>query len=108
MDFSNAIAVGLNCLILIMKVQSVKHVEKYTIHVKFTDGVEGDVELSGLVGKGIFNALQNEAVFAKVFTTGYSIAWSDELEIDADTIYMELTGKSISELPAQNPAHASN
>ena len=28
-----------------------------------------------------------------VYTTGYSIAWSNELEIDATAIYSDLTGK---------------
>lgn len=91
-----------------MKIESVKYVDGYTLHVKFTDGVEGHIELSDLVGKGIFKEIQNEALFAKLYTTGYSIAWSEELEIDSDAIYMEITGKSISDIAPQNPAHASN
>jgi hypothetical protein len=38
--------------------------------------------------------LQDEKHFARVHSTGYSIAWSDDLEIDAATIYAELTGKA--------------
>lgn len=91
-----------------MNIQSVKYVDGYTLHVKFADGVEGDVELNDLVNKGIFKDLQNEELFAKAYTTGYSIAWSDELEIDSDAIYMDITGKSITELVVQNPEHASN
>jgi hypothetical protein len=30
-----------------------------------------------------------------VYTTGYSIAWSDELKIDVMTIYAEIVNKNI-------------
>lgn len=91
-----------------MKIESVKYVSAYTLHVKFLDGIEGNIELSELVSKGIFKVLQNQELFEKAHNTGYSIAWSAELEIDSDTIYMEISGKSIDELLPQNPAHASN
>jgi len=91
-----------------MKIKSVKYVSGFTLHVKFLDGVEGDIELTDLVSKGIFKVLQNQELFARAYNTGYSIAWSSELEIDSDTIYMEISGKSINELLPKNSAHASN
>jgi hypothetical protein len=91
-----------------MKIESVKYISGYTLHIKFKDGVEGNVELSDLVSKGIFKKLQDQALFAKAYNTGYSIAWSEEMEIDSDAIYMEISGKSIRDLTAQNPEHASN
>lgn len=75
-----------------MKVQEVTYLTDYTISVKFEDGVSGTVQLNDLVEKGIFKVLQDKIEFAKVYTTGYSIAWSNELEIDATTIYSEITG----------------
>jgi hypothetical protein len=36
--------------------------------------------------------LKDKKQFAKVYTNGYSVAWSNELEIDATTIYLEITG----------------
>jgi hypothetical protein len=91
-----------------MKIESVTYVSGYTLHVKFLDGVEGDIELTELVSKGIFKVLQNQELFEKAYNTGYSIAWSEELEIDSDTIYMELSGKSIGDLIPQKTVHASN
>ena len=76
-----------------MKVQEVKYISDYIISIKFDDGVYGTIELNDLVQKGIFKVLQDKNEFAKVYTNGYSIAWSNELEIDATTIYSELTGK---------------
>ena len=76
-----------------MKVLAVTYKNNYDIHVLFEDGVAGTIHLSDLVESGIFRPLKDTAQFAKVYTTGYSIAWSDQLEIDAATIYAELSGK---------------
>jgi len=73
-----------------MKVQEVKYISDYIISIKFDDGVNGTIELNDLVQKGIFKVLQDKNQFAKVYKNGYSIAWSNELEIDATTIYAEL------------------
>ena len=76
-----------------MKVREVKYIADYTISIKFDDGINGTIQLNDLVQKGIFKLLQDKNQFAKVYTNGYSIAWSNELEIDANTIYAEFTGK---------------
>lgn len=70
-----------------MKVQEVKYIADYTISIKFDDGVCGTIQLNDLVEKGIFQVLRDKNQFAKVYTKGYSIAWSDDLEIDATAIY---------------------
>jgi hypothetical protein len=91
-----------------MKVQEVKYLSDYTISIKFDDGVFGTIQLNDLVEKGIFKALQDKNQFAKVYTNGYSIAWSNELEIDATAIYSELTGKHFGEILSPKLTHASN
>ena len=91
-----------------MKVQEVKYIADYTISIKFDDGVNGTIQLSDLVQKGIFKLLQDKSEFAKVYTNGYSIAWSNELEIDATTIYSELTGKHFGEILSPKLTHAAN
>ncbi len=91
-----------------MKVQEVKYIADYTIDIKFEDGVSGTIQLNDLVERGIFKALQDKNQFAKVYTNGYSIAWSNELEIDATTIYSDLTGKNFGEILGSKLSHASN
>jgi hypothetical protein len=91
-----------------MKVQEVKYISDYIISIKFDDGVYGTIELNDLVQKGIFKILQDKNEFAKVYTNGYSIAWSNELEIDATTIYSELTGKNFGEILGPKLSHATN
>ena len=91
-----------------MKVQEVKYISDYIISIKFDDGVNGTIELNDLVQMGIFKVLQDKNQFAKVYTNGYSIAWSNELEIDATTIYSELTGKNFGEILSPKLSHATN
>ncbi|MEY4660882.1 MAG: hypothetical protein RLZZ42_834 [Bacteroidota bacterium] len=91
-----------------MKVQEVKYVKDYTISVKFDDGTTGTVQLDDLVQKGIFQILQNKELFSKVYTTGYSIAWSDNLEIDIANIYSEITGKNFGEIINPKFSYATN
>ena len=76
-----------------MKIKNVKYTGDYSIEVEFEDGINGIVDLSEFIGTGIFSILKDPLQFAKVYTTGYSVAWSDDLEIDAANIYSELTGK---------------
>jgi hypothetical protein len=46
--------------------------------------------LADLVQVGIFQKLKDRSAFQNVTTDGFSIAWSDELEIDAENIYAEI------------------
>ena len=91
-----------------MKVQEVKYISDYIISIKFDDGVNGTIELNDLVQNGIFKVLQDKNQFAKVYTNGYSIAWSNELEIDATKIYSDLTGKNFGEILSPKLSHATN
>jgi hypothetical protein len=91
-----------------MKIQEVKYISDYIISIKFDDGVNGTIELNDLVQKGIFKVLQDKNQFAKVYTNGYSIAWSNELEIDATKIYSDLTGKNFGEILSPKLSHATN
>ena len=91
-----------------MKVQEVKYIADYTICIKFDDGISGTIQLNDLVQKGVFKVIQDKNQFAKVYTNGYSIAWSNELEIDATTIYSELTGKNFGEILGPKLSHATN
>jgi hypothetical protein len=91
-----------------MKVQEVKYLSDYTIGIKFEDGVSGTIQLNDLVEKGIFKVLQDKTEFTKVYTTGYAIAWSNKLEIDATTIYSEITGKHFGDIISPKFTYATN
>jgi len=91
-----------------MKLKEVRHLADYSLFVKFEDGTQGHINLEPLVQKGIFQVLKDIKEFSKAYSTGYSIAWSQDLEIDSDAVYMELTGKSIDELFRVNIEDATN
>ncbi|MFD2147956.1 DUF2442 domain-containing protein [Mucilaginibacter antarcticus] len=91
-----------------MKVSHLKAKADYQLYVVFDDGVEGLVDLKDYIQKGVFSLLKNTKLFNAVYTTGYSVAWNDELEIDAITIYAELVNKSPADILSENLIHATN
>ena len=71
----------------------------FRIWIRYSDGVEGEVDLSALAGKGVCRVWEDPGVFAGVHVSPHgSIAWSDELEICPDALHMELSGKSAEDL----------
>lgn len=72
---------------------------------RFSDGVEGEADLSHLVGSGVFKAWEDPAFFNKVhIRDGYYVAWDDEVDLSPDTLYIYVTGKTWEELyPPETP-----
>jgi len=91
-----------------MKAIDVTAQDGYKIKVVFSDGVSGIVDLHDLVQKGIFQPLQDEKKFRNVHTDGSAIAWSDELEIDADNIYAEILNTDPAQLLHTPSYHAAD
>lgn len=66
----------------------------YRLWLRYEDGIEGEIDLSGEVGKGVFAYWNDPKNFEKVYIrTSGQISWSDELDICPDSMYLELTGK---------------
>ena len=71
----------------------------YRIWLRYSDGAAGEVDLSHLAGCGVFEAWTDPACFKAVRITEYdAVAWSEELELCPDALYMQLTGKSLAEV----------
>ena len=71
----------------------------YRIWLRYADGVAGEIDLSHLAGKGVFNIWDEPGYFQKVHITSHrAIAWDDEIELCADALYLELTGKPVEEV----------
>ena len=78
---------------------SVTASSNYRIHIAFSDGVEGEVDLSALAGQGVSEAWKEQGFFERVHLgIGRQIRWSDEIELCPDAVYMRLTGKTPKEL----------
>ena len=71
----------------------------YRIWLRYADGISGEVDLFDLAGRGIFRAWLDRSFFERVHVSPYgSIAWSDEVELCEDALYLRLTGKSVEEV----------
>jgi Protein of unknown function (DUF2442) len=67
----------------------------YRIRLTYSDGTEGNIDLSADVGRGIFAPLSDESFFRTVHIGSYGqIAWSEEIEICPDAAYQEITGRT--------------
>jgi hypothetical protein len=77
----------------VKKIIACKVLENYRVWLRFDDGVEGEVDLSDMVGKGVFAAWQDAAFFrqARLDERG-GITWPGELDLCPDALYLEMTG----------------
>jgi len=80
---TEAHALGLHCLLL-----------------KFSDGIEGEVDLSDLAGHGVFAAWNEPGFFeqVRINITGRSLEWGSLIDLCADSLYMSITGQAAQDL----------
>ena len=73
----------------------------YKIWVKFEDGVEGEVDLSGFIARGgLFKKWQDRTFFESAWIPeGGVVRWGDSEfhELCADSLYMTVTGITFDE-----------
>ncbi len=71
----------------------------YRIWVRYADGVEGEIDLSDLAGRGVFQVWADRRVFETVhIDESGGIAWEGGLDLCPDALYLRLTGKSPEQL----------
>ena len=77
----------------------VQALPSYRIYLEFSDGARGEVDLSDLAGKGVFQVWNDYNFFEKVHIGDHrEIKWNDEIELCADSLYLRVTGKSPEEV----------
>jgi hypothetical protein len=75
------------------RVASVEALPGYRLRVRFLDGLEGVVDISGLVASpdaGVFAALAASEAFNRVFVALGAVCWPNGLDIAPDAIYAEI------------------
>ena len=73
----------------------VKALSEYCIWIRYTDGEEGEVDLSHLAGQGVFKLWEDEQKWKNVRVAEEgAIRWNEEVELCPDATYLKLTGKS--------------
>ncbi len=82
-----------------IKPTDIKALEGFRIWVRFSDGVEGEVDLSHLrkLG-GVFESWDERAAFenTRISESG-NYLWVGELDLCPDPLYQEITGITIPE-----------
>src|SRR5438105_1573921 len=79
-----------------MKVIEVKPLSGYRIWLSYADGITGEVDLSHLAGRGVFKVWADRKVFEGVHIDhSGAIAWSEDIDLCPDALYLRLTGKGI-------------
>jgi hypothetical protein len=81
------------------KLLELKALPKYVIWLRYSDGAQGTVDLSDLVGKGVFSLWKDAGAFEAVALSDYGApAWGESIDLCPDALYLELTGKRPEEL----------
>jgi hypothetical protein len=77
-----------------VKITRVKVLQGYRLELDFSDGVCGVVDLSELVGKGVFASWSDRHVFEQVRIGSFGeLVWSDRIDLCPDSLYLRATGK---------------
>ena len=83
----------------LIKPTRVQALPQYRLYIEFSDGTKGEVDLSDLAGKGVFQVWNDYNLFERVFLGSHrDIKWAEDIELSADSLYLKLTGKSPAEL----------
>ena len=82
-----------------MRVTHANPLSHYRLELRFDNGESGVVDLSALVGRGVFSAWNDPAVFQKVTVTQVgAVEWPGEIDLCPDALYLQMTGKSADEV----------
>ena len=72
-----------------------KALGEYRLHVRFEDGVQGEVDVRRLVPfDGVFALLRDPVEFARVKVESElgAVVWPNGADLDPDVLYAEVTG----------------
>lgn len=76
------------------QVRKITVLGQYRVELVFDDGVQGTVDLSALVGKGVFSLWGNPVAFQRVrIGPSGELVWDDQIDLCPDALYLKVTGK---------------
>ena len=71
-------------------VTEVKVIDDYAIHVRFKDGLEGDVRFGPNFFRGVFSHLVDPHRFRDVGVVGGAVTWPGELDLAPDAMHRQI------------------
>lgn len=77
---------------MIPRVEAAHYVRAYTIHLRFADGTEGDVDLGGELYGEVFEPLKDQALFRQFFVHPefHTLAWSSGADLAPEFLYKKV------------------
>ena len=82
-----------------MQAVEVEAREGYRVWLRYSDGAAGEVDLTHLAGRGVFQAWGDREQFEAVHIAAHgAVAWGEDIELCADDLYLRLTGKAVGRL----------
>ena len=87
------------------KIINVSVLQDYQLKLEFSDGKTGIVDLSRLVGKGVFSLWDEYSKFemVKIGSSG-ELMWGDLIDLCPDSLYLQMTNQKPEELfPSLKP-----
>ena len=79
------------------KIISVYASNDYKIEVAFSDGISGKYDLSKIARSGLMSYWNNIDNFKKVCIKDNILCWNEDIEIDSNSIYLNLIDKTFFE-----------
>jgi len=81
------------------RISKVKTLPGYRLNLEFDDGVQGVVDVSDNVGKGVFALWRDPAAFDQVaIGSSGELVWGDRIDLCPDALYLKVTGKKPKDL----------
>ena len=83
---------------LIPEIMKAIPLNDYKLLIVFDDGVNGEIDLSKWVGKGLFASWHDESAFKNfIITKDKKLQWNEDIEMDPDAFYLQLIDKTFEE-----------
>ena len=81
------------------RIIQVKTLKQYKLQVEFSDGTKGVVDLSSMVGKGVFSLWNDYSEFEKVQVGPLGeLVWNETIDLCPDSIYLKITHRQPEEV----------
>ena len=83
---------------MLIDIAEARTIRDHRLYVRFADGVEGEVDLDGIVRwEGVFAPLRDLSCFAQVRVDADlgTVVWPNGADLDPDVLYAAVTGRPI-------------
>lgn len=86
----------------------VRAINKFVIWLKYSDNTEGQIDLSYLLDKPVFQCWKDKNLFFNVYIDKETsaIAWNENIELCPDSLYLKLKGVTFEQWKEKYNAYA--